>query len=136
MRTYEIGFSIDHDLRQLKREGKITDGHVNTFKKEAKQFVSTLYNHILSKRPLTSYFARAARCLNPINLAEISDTREERFHNLLQKLVDGKLITSLFADEAKREFRKFISDVVRENKSFFRDYDVKSFNLMGFKCSI
>ena len=54
MRTYEVGFSIDHDLRQLKREGKITDFHVNIFKKGAKQFVSTLYNDILSNSPLTS----------------------------------------------------------------------------------
>ena len=33
MRTCEVGFSIDHDLCQLKREWKITDFHVNTFKK-------------------------------------------------------------------------------------------------------
>ena len=67
MGTYEVSFSIDHDLRQLKREGKISDSNVNTFKKEAKQLVSTLCNQILLKGPLTSYFARAARCLNPIN---------------------------------------------------------------------
>ena len=72
-------------------------------KKEAKHFVSTLCNHIISKSPLTSYFAR---CFNPISLAEIPDTCEKRFHNFLQKFVDGKLITSLFADEVKREFHK------------------------------
>ena len=53
MRTYGVGFSIDHDLRQLKREGKITDSHVNTYKKEAK--------HILSKIPMAFYVARATR---------------------------------------------------------------------------
>ena len=37
VRTYEVGFSTYRDLCQLKREGKITDSHVNTFKKEAKQ---------------------------------------------------------------------------------------------------
>ena len=132
MRTYAGGFSIDHDLRKLKREGKITDSHVNTFKKDAKQFVSTLCTDILSKSPLISYFAPAARCLNPINLAEIPDTCEKRFHSLLQKLVDARLITSLFADEAKSEFHKFINDVVRENKALFRNYDIKSFNLDGF----
>ena len=36
VRTYEVGFSIDHDICQLKREGKISDSHVNTSKKEAK----------------------------------------------------------------------------------------------------
>ena len=80
---------------------------------------------------MTSYVARAARSFNPINLAEIPDTCEKRFHNL-QKLVNGKLITSLFADEAKREFHKFVSDIVRENKALFCNYDVRSFNLDGF----
>ena len=47
MRTYEVGFSIDHDLHQLKRDGKITDSHVNTFRNEGKQFVCTFRSHIL-----------------------------------------------------------------------------------------
>ena len=131
MRTYAVGFSIDRDLRKLKREGKITDSHVNTFKKDAKQFVSTRCTNILSKSPLISYFARAARCLNPISLAEIPDTCEKRFHSLLQKLVDARLITSLFADEAKSEFHKFINDVVCENKALFCNCDINFFNLDG-----
>ena len=106
--------------------------HVNTFIKEAKQFVSTLCHHILSKSPFTSYFTRADCCLNPINLAGIPDTSEKRFLNLLQKLVDGKLVTSLFAGKAKREFHKFVSDVFRENREVFRSYNVSSLNLDGF----
>ena len=43
-------------------------------------------------------------------------TCEKRFPNLRQKLVDGKLITFLSDDEAKREFLRFVSDVVREKK--------------------
>ena len=34
MRTYEIGYSNDDDLRQLKRQGKITDLYVSTFTNE------------------------------------------------------------------------------------------------------
>ena len=106
--------------------------HVNTFVKEAKQFPFTLCKHILSKSPFTSCFTRADRCLNPINLAVIPDTSEKRFLNLLQKLVDEKLVTSLFAAEAKREFHKFVSDVFRENRELFRSYNVRSLNLDGF----
>ena len=115
----------------MKREGKITDSRVNIFKKEAKQFVSTLSNYILSKSPLLSYIAHAIHCLNPISLAVIPDTCEKRFYNLLQKLVDGELINSLFADEAKREFHKFVNDVVHENKALFYNYDIKSFSFSG-----
>ena len=132
MRTYEVGFSIDHGLRHLKCKEKITDSHRNTFKKEAKQFFSNLCSHIWWKNPLASYFASAACFLNPINLEEIPDTSENRFHNFLQKLVDRKLIPSLFADEAKREFHKFVSAVVCENKVLFCNYDVKFLSLDGF----
>lgn len=41
MRTYEVGFSIDHGLRHLKCKEKITDSHRNTFKKEANNFSLT-----------------------------------------------------------------------------------------------
>ena len=132
MGTYNVSLSIDHDLRQLKHEGKIIDSHVNTFKKEAKQFASTLCNHILSKSSFTSYFALAARCLSSISLVVIPDTCEKRFLNLLQKLVDRKLITSLFAEEAKKEFHRFASDVVRENKEIFRNYNARPVNLDWF----
>ena len=81
---------------------------------------------------MTPYFADATHCFNPISRTEIPGTCEKWFHNILQKLVDGKLITSFFADEAKKEFHKFSSDVVRENKALFRNYDVKAFNLDGF----
>ena len=132
MGTYDVSLSIGHDLRQLKHEGKIIDSHVNTFKKEAKQFVSTLCNHILSRSSFASCFALPARCLSSINLVVIPDTCEKRFLNLLQKLVDRKLITSLFAEEAKKEFHRFASDVVRENKEIFRNYNARPVNLDWF----
>ena len=58
-------------------------------------------------------------------------TCEKRFPNLCQKLVDGKLITFLSDDETKREFLRYVSDVVLENKALFCNYYVKSFNLDG-----
>ena len=87
MRTFEVGFFIDHDLGQLKLKEKISDYHLNTFKKEEKQFFSTLCKHILSKTILTFYFACASR-LNPINLTRFPDTCKNQFYNLLQKPVD------------------------------------------------
>ena len=87
MRIYEVGFSIDHDLCHLERKKKITDSYVNTFKKKAKQSVSTLCKHILSMSPLTSCFVRAAQCLNSIILTEIPDTCEKQVHNILQNLL-------------------------------------------------
>ena len=123
-RLYEVSFAIDHDLYMLKKEGKVTDSKISAFKGEAKKFVCTLFNHIIEKSPLNSYFSRLAWSLNPINLAEIPESSGRRFHNLLQKLVDCKQITSSLADKAKQEFRKFKSNNVRENKAIFRNYDI------------
>ena len=120
-RLYEVSFAIDHDLLMLKKESKVTDSKINALKVEAKKFVSTLCNHIIEKSPLNSCFACLAQSLNPINLAKIPESSEKRFHNLLQKLVDCKKITFSLADKSKQEFRK--SNIVRENKTIFQNYD-------------
>ena len=65
-------------------------------------------------------FCLLSTVLNPINLAKIPESSEKRFHNLLQKLVDCKKITSSLADKSKQEFRK--SNIVRENKTIFQNY--------------
>ena len=54
MRDYHFSFSINHELRELKEKGKINDSKLHTFKIEAKDFISTLCNHLLSKSSLTS----------------------------------------------------------------------------------
>ena len=64
------------------------------------------------------------KSVNPINLVEIPESSERRFYHLLQKLVDCKQITSSLADKAKREFRKFKCNIVRENKAIFGNYDI------------
>ena len=63
--------------------------------------------------------ARLARSLNPINVVEILKSSERRFHNLLQKLVDCRQITSSLADKAKQEFKKFKSNIFRKNEAIF-----------------
>ena len=46
--TYEGNFSIAHDLLLLKKEGKIIDFNMNTFKTETKRVISILRNDILA----------------------------------------------------------------------------------------
>ena len=75
-RTYEVSFSIVHDLCVLKNEGKMTDFKTNTFKNEARRVISTLCNHYYIFLYLLSTFL-----ILP----------EKVLYNLLQKLVDGKL---------------------------------------------
>ena len=88
MRDYHFSFSINHELRELKEKGKINDSKLRAFKMEAKDFISTLCNHLLSKSPLTSYFARCAKCLDPTTMGEMPDVCKQSFHKMLQKLVE------------------------------------------------
>ena len=55
-RDFEFSFAIKHELRALKRDGKISDSMIYTFMMEAKKFLSTLCNPILEKRPVNSNF--------------------------------------------------------------------------------
>ena len=123
MRDYHFSFSINHELRELKEQGKINDSKLHAFKMEAKDFISTLCNHLLSKSPLTSYFARCAKCLDPTTMGEMPDVCKQSFHKMLEKLVEYKQVTSHVADEAEKECKKFLDTVVKENKAFFLEFD-------------
>ena len=87
-----ISVFMKHDLRALKKAGKISDPQIYTFKMEAKYFLSTLCNHNLQKSPLNSYFARCNRSLCPLYLPETPALREKFFSTILSKPVDYKQI--------------------------------------------
>ena len=48
-RDFKFSFAIKHDLRLLKKAGKISDSQIYTFKMEAKDFFSKLCNDILQE---------------------------------------------------------------------------------------
>ena len=122
----EFSFAIKHELRALKRDGKISDSLIYTFKIEAKNFLSTLCNHILEKSPLNSYFAWCTRSLSPLYLAEAPESGEKYFSGLLSKLVQYRQIKPSEVDVAKEEFSHFLCFVVRENKVYFSEYNFDS----------
>ena len=122
-RDFEFSFAIKHELHALKRDGKISDSLIYTFKMEAKKFLSTLCNHVLEKSPLNSYFAQCTRSLSPLYLAEEPESSEKYFSGLLSKLVEYKQIKPSEADVAKEEFSHFVCFVVRENKVYFSEYN-------------
>ena len=86
-RDYDFGFSIRHELHALKQKGEITDFKLQAFTTEIKSFISTLCNHLISKIPLTSYFARCTKSLNPVNMVEIHDVCLKGFHHMLHSLL-------------------------------------------------
>ena len=90
---------------------------------EAKDFISTICNHLLSQSPLTSYFARCAKYLDPTTMGEMPDVCKQSFRKMREKLLEYKQVTSHVADEAEKEYKKFLHTVVKENKAFFLEFD-------------
>ena len=125
-RDFEFSFAIKHELRALKRDQKISDSLIYTFKMEAKKFLSTLCSDILEKSPLNSYFAWCTRSLSPLYLAEAPKSSEKYFSGLLSKLVEYKQIKPHEADVAKKEFSHFVWFIAWENKVYFSEYNFDS----------
>ena len=67
--TTEVSFGLKSHLKDLKKENKVKESEVHLFLQELKQFLATC-NHLLTKSPINSHFARYCRCLNPVYIAE------------------------------------------------------------------
>ena len=87
-RTYEVSFSIVYDLCVLKNEGKMTDFKMNIFKTEVKNILCPPY----ATTNIFLYLLSSFLILVKSGCATF------------QKLVDGKLVASSVADDAKKEF--------------------------------
>lgn len=120
----DVGFAIGHVIRQLKKDGKINNASAIKFKSDARNFLATLCNHIVNKSPLQSHFARCTRALNPVNMVDTPESCKNLFDRMLQKLVEYKHIQPTIADGAKQELNVFLTFVVKENKSEFRNFDL------------
>ena len=62
----DLGFALRHDIDILKKKGEISDKQIARFKEDAKNFLATLANHIITKTPIQSYFGRCTRSVNLI----------------------------------------------------------------------
>ena len=48
----DLGFALRHDIDILKKKGEISDKQIARLKKDAKNFLATLANHIITKTPI------------------------------------------------------------------------------------
>lgn len=84
--------------KSSKKIGKINDSQIANFKKEAKNFCAHLENHIATKTPIQSQFARCARALSLRNMAHNPESCEKLFDVILEKLVGTKRLTLSVGD--------------------------------------
>ena len=122
--TTEGSFGLKSHLKDLKKEEKVKESEVHLFLQEIKQFLMILCNHLLTKSPINSHFARCCRSLNPVYMAEYPETCKKLFEKILEKLVICKHVTSPQADAAKNEYSNFLQTVVKKHVPAFQDYQI------------
>ena len=119
----DLDFAVNHEIQLVKSSKKITDSQILKFKKEGVRFLATLCTHLVEKSPVNSFFARCLHCLSPNYIGECSETCEKLFDKVLSELVVYyKVITPDTADGSKSQYSKFVTTVVKENKSEFLNY--------------
>ena len=128
----DLGFAVRHNIGVLKKKGMISDTQIARFKEEANNFLATLANHIATKTPIHSYFARCTRSLNPIYMVKDPDACKSLFDCILAKLVSTKHFSSEFADEYKQRFSAFLQIIVKSDKASFINFDIDSTRLDVF----
>ena len=74
-------------MKVLKKNCKINNKKIADFKKIARNFYSHLANYIATKTPIQSQFARCARALNMINMAQNPESCKKILDLILEKLV-------------------------------------------------
>ena len=104
--TKKVSFGLKSYLKDKKKK-KVKESEVHLFLQEVKQFLATLYNHLLTKSQINPHFARCCRSLNPVYLAEYSEVCKKLFDKILEKLVICKHVASIQADVVKNEYLIF-----------------------------
>ena len=117
--TTEVSFGLESRLKDLKKEEKVKESEVHLFLQEVKQFLATLCNHLLTKSPINSHFARCCRSLNPVYMAEYPETYKKLFDKFLEKPVICKHVTVTPADAAKNEYSNFFANSCKEKSCSF-----------------
>ena len=111
---FDLGFALKYDTKILRSSKKYTEIQIYNFKKEAMQFLVTLYNHIMEKTPINSLFARCLSCLSPNHMAKWQC--EKLFAKILEKLVLYKRILGKEVNTAKQEYSSFLRITMKRNK--------------------
>ena len=91
-----------------------------------------LANHITTKTLVRSQFARCARALKPINMAQNPESCRRLFDVILKKLISNKHFTLSVWDECQQEYALFLSTKVKDKKSRFQRFDIDNNRLDVF----
>ena len=114
---YNFSFSINHELCALKKEKrKITVSKLDAFKMEAKNFITTFCNHLILKSPYCMMY----KVLRPKCLKCLMHVKKP-FIICFKGLLIATILHCLYLMKPKKN--KYLYTVVKENKTYFREFD-------------
>ena len=109
--------------KSLLRSAGLSNEKRRLFLKNCKEVVVVLIKKIQDRCPLKYTVARCAASLSPLNMVNDKEKCVNYFDRLVDKLYNLKWITAKDADEAKKEYFKFITAVQNEHKGAFLTFD-------------
>ena len=114
-RIVDLGFAIKHEIKILKKSGKLNDNRLRNLRSHALEFLMKLCIYFNEKRPLKNKPFIRTSCLSPKLMLEPAQLTLILLDKKLEILVSLKKTTSAIAMEVKIEYSKFLSSVVNKD---------------------
>ena len=95
------------------------------FKKDCRIIIITLIKKLQERCPLAYQLARSASSLSPLDMVRNKAKCSTQFISLVDKLYSGKWISSVAADEVKKEYDLLLDATQQEHKDAFLTFDYR-----------
>ena len=128
----DLGFAIKHKIQILKKSGKLKDNHLCKLAFGTLEFLVKSCTRFTEKNPLKNKLVISASCLSPKLILELAQLTLKLLDKMLEILVGLKKTTSAIEIEARNEYSKFLSSLVKTNKEVFLEYDETKDRLDSF----
>ena len=130
--SVDLGFAIKHDVKILKKSGKLNENQLCNLRPRALEFFSSLCTHFTEKSILKNRFVRSTSCLSPKIMLEPAQLSTNLLDKMFEILVGLKKVTYEMAIKAKQEYSKFLTHVVKPNTESFNKFEESKNRLDSF----
>ena len=121
--SVDLGFAIKHDVKILKKSGKLNENQLRNLRSGALEFLSSLCTHFTEKSILKNRLVRSTSCLSPKIMLEPAQLLTNLLDKMLEILVGLKKVTSKMAMKAKQEYSKFLTHAAKPNTESFNEFE-------------
>lgn len=101
----DLGFKTKHLLQQAQKKTSVSEGSVNNFKLECRNFLIATVKQLLEKCPLKFSIIRNISCLDPRNMMDHKDSSKAKMKRLLPSLIEVNRLDHDTADEVLKEYQ-------------------------------